>query len=63
MKTKALYRIDYITTSPAGWQEQWTIYHPRPLTVRGLKQILADRFKTYESEYLTSIAGQWKIER
>ena len=57
------YRIDYVTSAQDGISEQNTIYHPRPLTLRGLKLVLKGLDKLLHSKNLERISGQWKLER
>ena len=56
------FRIDYIICTPDGISEQHTIFHPRTLTLQGLKIVLKRLGKERNSQHIERIVGQWKID-
>ena len=57
------YRIEYTVCGPDGIAENHLLYHPRPLTMRGLKLVLQGLGKERNAQHLERIVGQWKLER
>ena len=57
------YRIEYTVCTPDGIAENHLLYHPRTLTMRGLKLVFKGLHKEQHARHLERINGQWKLER